>query len=57
MNNNAMESWNNWMRSLRIMPIPWLLWDTFKILGRSLIRERKRCNSGRMGSKQRLSAI
>jgi len=25
LNNNPMESWNNWMRKLRAMSIPWLL--------------------------------
>jgi len=25
LNNNAIESWKNWMRSLRCMPIPWLV--------------------------------
>ena len=25
LNNNAVESWNNWMRKLRAISIPWLV--------------------------------
>ena len=25
MNNNVIESWNNWMCRLRLMPVPWLV--------------------------------
>ena len=33
LNNNAIESWNNWMRSLRTMTIPWLVIGHLQKLG------------------------
>lgn len=41
MNNNVIESWNNWMRRLRPMPVPWLLNGHLEKLGKKMDKHRQ----------------
>ena len=41
LNNNAIESWNNWMLSLRSMPIPWLVIGHIQKIGLKYDKRKK----------------
>ena len=41
LNNNAIESWNKWMRSLRSMPIPWLIVGHIQKIGLKYEKRKK----------------
>ena len=41
LNNNAIESWNKWMLSLRCMPIPWLVIGHIQKIGQKFKKTKK----------------
>jgi len=46
LNNNVIESWNNWMRHLRPMPVPWLVSGHFEKLGKKFGKHKEDIKSG-----------
>ena len=47
LNNNPIESWNNWMRKLHVMSIPWLVLGHLQKVGLKWDKRKAECKSGR----------
>jgi len=49
LNNNAIESWKNWMRSLRSMPVPWLVMGHLQKVGLKFDKRKKEMQQWKKG--------
>jgi len=54
LNNNVIESWNNWMRRLRPMPVPWLVSGHLEKLGKKFGKHKENIEKWTNGVGERI---